>query len=108
MKTGIVLSGGGAQGIAHLGVLAALDELGVRIDAIAGTSSGAIAGALYAAGNKPHYIKEVLKENSYFGFSRLLFRKGGIFKMEGLRLRTCHFRASEFPGQGMGGRRCLK
>ncbi len=84
--TGIVLSGGGARGVAHLGVLAALDELGIRIHAIAGTSSGAIAGALYAAGNKPHYIKDILKENSYFGFSRLLFRKGGIFKMEGLRL----------------------
>src|SRR5438445_12971265 len=98
MKTiGIVLSGGGARGIAHLGVLAALEELGVRIDAVAGTSSGAIAGALYAAGNSPRYIKDILKENSYFGFSRLLFRKRGLFKMEGLmRLLQEHITFSCF------------
>lgn len=53
MTTGIVLSGGGARGIAHLGVLEALEESGIRIDAMAGTSAGAIAAALYAAGNRP-------------------------------------------------------
>jgi NTE family protein len=85
MKTGLVLSGGGARGIAHLGVLEALEEFGVRLDAIAGTSSGAIVAALYAAGNRPRQIKAMLKENSYFGFSRIRLNQGGIFSMEGLK-----------------------
>jgi NTE family protein len=45
-----VLSGGGAKGLAHLGVLAVLDSLGVRPDYVVGTSMGAIVGALYAGG----------------------------------------------------------
>lgn len=49
-KIGLVLSGGAARGIAHIGVLKALEEQGVRIDAIAGTSMGAVVGGLYASG----------------------------------------------------------
>jgi len=49
-KTGLVLSGGAARGLAHIGVLKALEEQGVRIDAIAGTSMGAVIGGLYASG----------------------------------------------------------
>lgn len=48
--TGLVLSGGAARGLAHIGVLKALEEHNVRIDAIAGTSMGAVIGGLYAAG----------------------------------------------------------
>ncbi|MEB5933341.1 patatin-like phospholipase family protein [Pseudomonas mosselii] len=49
-KIGLVLSGGAARGLAHIGVLKALEEQGVRIDAIAGTSMGAVVGGLYASG----------------------------------------------------------
>jgi len=49
-RTALVLSGGGAKGLAHLGVIAALDSLGVRPDYVVGTSMGAIIGALYAGG----------------------------------------------------------
>lgn len=49
-RVGLVLSGGAARGLAHIGVLKALEEQGIRIDAIAGTSMGAIVGGLYAAG----------------------------------------------------------
>jgi len=49
-RVGLVLSGGGAKGLAHIGVLKTLDSLGVRIDYIAGTSMGAVVGGLYAAG----------------------------------------------------------
>jgi NTE family protein len=50
VKVGLVLSGGGAKGLAHIGVLEVIEEAGVRIDYIAGTSMGAIIGALYASG----------------------------------------------------------
>lgn len=49
-RTALVLSGGGAKGLAHLGVIAALDSLGIRPDYVVGTSMGAIIGALYAGG----------------------------------------------------------
>ena len=50
LKVGLVLSGGGAKGLAHIGVLKTIDSLGIRIDHIAGTSMGAIIGSLYASG----------------------------------------------------------
>ncbi len=49
-KVGLVLSGGGAKGFAHIGVLKVLDSLNIRIDYVAGTSMGAIIGSLYASG----------------------------------------------------------
>jgi len=51
-KVGLVLSGGAARGLAHIGVLKALEEQGIQIDAIAGTSMGAVVGGLYASGYK--------------------------------------------------------
>lgn len=56
---GLVLSGGGARGFAHIGVLHVLEERGVRVDALAGTSMGAILGALYAAGYTAAEIYEL-------------------------------------------------
>ena len=50
IKVGVVLSGGGAKGLAHVGVLKVLEEAGVRVDYVAGTSMGAIVGGLYASG----------------------------------------------------------
>ena len=49
-KVGLVLSGGGAKGIAHIGALKVIEEAGIPIDYIAGTSLGSIIGALYAIG----------------------------------------------------------
>lgn len=63
-KIGIVLSGGGATGLAHIGVLKALEENNIPIHYITGTSSGALIGSLYAAGYSPEEIEEmVLDEN---------------------------------------------
>jgi NTE family protein len=81
-KIGYVLSGGGARGFAHLGVLKLLEELGIKPYAIAGTSAGAIAGALYAAGKKPEEILQMMKNNKYFGWSNIAWNKEGIFSMD--------------------------
>lgn len=64
-KTGLVLSGGGASGIAHIGVLKALEENNIPIDYISGTSIGAFVGALYAAGYSPAQMEELVK-SEYF------------------------------------------
>jgi NTE family protein len=63
-KVGLVLSGGGAKGIAHVGVLKALEENNIPIDYITGTSMGGVVGACYAAGYSPAQIEAiVLSEN---------------------------------------------
>jgi len=62
IKVGLVLSGGGARGGAHVGVLKALEELDVPIDYIAGTSMGAIIGGFYAAGFSAAEIEQILNE----------------------------------------------
>ncbi len=86
MKTvGVVLSGGGARGAAHLGVLAALNDLNINISAISGVSAGSIIGALYAAGHSPASILDVFKKKSLFGITDIAFMKGGLFSMTGLR-----------------------
>lgn len=60
-RIGLVLSGGGARGLAHVGVLEALEEQRIPIDAIAGTSMGAVVGGLYASGMTPKEIDELLR-----------------------------------------------
>jgi NTE family protein len=59
-RIGLVLSGGGARGAAHIGVLKVLEELHVPIDAIAGTSMGAVVGGLYASGLDAHEIEAIM------------------------------------------------
>jgi NTE family protein len=59
-RVGLVLSGGGARGAAHIGVLKMLDDLHVHIDAIAGTSMGAVVGGLYASGYSAREIETIM------------------------------------------------
>lgn len=61
MKLGIALSGGGIRGIAHAGVLKALEDNGIQIDIIGGTSAGSLIAALYAIGYSPYYIYILFK-----------------------------------------------
>ncbi|NJC27491.1 patatin-like phospholipase family protein [Neolewinella antarctica] len=61
-KVGLVLSGGGARGYAHIGALQVLEEAGVRIDYIGGTSMGSIVGGLYAAGYSADTLEVMLRE----------------------------------------------
>ena len=65
-KVGLVLSGGGAKGFAHVGVLKELEKAGVQIDYIAGTSMGAIIGGLYAAGYSATQIEKIVTETDFF------------------------------------------
>lgn len=58
-KIGLALSGGGARGLAHIGVLKVLDEMQIQVDCIAGTSSGAVIGGLYAIGCSALEIEEI-------------------------------------------------
>lgn len=60
-KVGLVLSGGGAKGLAHIGVLKKIEEAGVRIDYIGGTSMGAIIGGLYASGYSANQLDSIFK-----------------------------------------------
>lgn len=82
-KVGIVFSGGGARGIAHLGLLKALEEFGIKASIVSGTSAGAIAGAFYAAGYSATEILTILKKGQIFSFSNLLIKRQGLFAMKG-------------------------
>ena len=59
-RVGLVLSGGAAHGLAHVGVLKVLEEMRVPVDVVAGTSMGAIVGGLYASGMSPREMEDLL------------------------------------------------
>ena len=61
-KLGIVLSGGGARGLAHCGALQAFEEMGLRPDIMAGVSAGSVVTAMYAAGLKPQDILKIFTD----------------------------------------------
>ncbi len=94
MKIGIALSGGGIRGIAHAGVLKALEDNNIKIDVIGGTSSGSLIASLYAMGYSPYYIyilfkkysKDIVNINSspiITGISNFMINKK--LKLSGLR-----------------------
>jgi len=88
---GLVLSGGGARGWAHIGVLQALEENGIYPQVIAGSSAGAIVGASYAAGIEPKKMLELVKDTTMFkvykgGLSNFaLFKSRGVMEMSYVR-----------------------
>ncbi|TRX02219.1 patatin-like phospholipase family protein [Flavobacterium gawalongense] len=64
-KIGLVLSGGGAKGFAHIGVLKVLEEAGIKIDYIGGTSMGAVVGGLYASGYNASQIDSIFRSTNF-------------------------------------------
>ena len=64
-RVGLVLSGGGAKGLAHVGVLKTLDSLGVRVDYVAGTSMGAVVGGLYASGYTGKQLDSIISATNF-------------------------------------------
>lgn len=65
-SVGITLSGGAIRGVAHIGVLQALEEQGIEIDYVSGASAGSLVGCLYAAGYSPKEILDVFEDTSIF------------------------------------------
>ena len=83
-KTGIVLSGGGAKGFAHLGVLKALEEHNICLDVISGVSAGAIVGAFYADGFKTEEILKLFSNKKLFKYFEITKPNSGLMKISGL------------------------
>ncbi|MEL7529796.1 MAG: patatin-like phospholipase family protein [Bacteroidota bacterium] len=81
-KVGIVLSGGGMRGVAHLGVLKALERYKIEPQFISGTSAGAIVGALYAAGCSVADMMKFWEQSLPFDISYFNYRKPGLLDMD--------------------------
>ncbi len=81
---GLALSGGAARGIAHISVLETLEQEGIPIHAIAGTSAGSVVGALYAAGIPLCDIRHILLEAKWKNILKFAFPKLGLVSSEGI------------------------
>ena len=81
MKIGLVLSGGGARGIAHIGMLKAFEEAGISFDRVTGTSAGAIVGAFYCHGYNSSEMMEFVKTTRIFRLMRLAMSRSGLLNM---------------------------
>ena len=92
MKLGLALSGGGIRGIAHAGVLKALEDNHIKIDAIGGTSSGALIAGLYVLGYTPDDIYMLFKKHSKqivgTGLNQMIYQVRNIFNKESSGLRN--------------------
>ncbi|MCW3805559.1 patatin-like phospholipase family protein [Plebeiibacterium marinum] len=84
-EIGIALSGGGARGIAHIGVLKALEEFDMVPDKIAGTSMGAIVGVMYAAGFNADEIASVLKTEKIYKWFKVEWFHAGLLSLAGVK-----------------------
>ena len=77
-KIGLALSGGGARGIAHIGVIKAFEENDIEIHAVAGASAGSIVGALFAAGKTADEMLTLVRESSLFKIYKMEIPNGGL------------------------------
>jgi NTE family protein len=103
MTTGLVLSGGGIRGVAHIGAIKAMQEYGISPSHIAGTSAGAIVGALYAAGRTWEEMLDFFKATQIFSINNYAKGKPGFLDTEKFYdqfksyLRHDSFEALEMP-----------
>ncbi len=82
MNIGLVLSGGGVRGIAHIGAIKALEEYGIVVSHISGTSAGAIVGALYAHGYDFDEMMSFFKRIQFFDIKKFAINKPGFIDSE--------------------------
>ena len=79
---GLALSGGGVRGISHLGVLKALNEVGIFPNQISGSSAGAIVGVMYCQGYSPDEVLKIVIETNYFKLMRPAISWKGLFNLD--------------------------
>ncbi len=84
---GLVLGGGGARGFAHLGVLKAMEELGIKPDIISGTSCGSIVGAMYASGLSSKECLDFFLKEKLYSLVRPTLSKKGLMVMTGFEAK---------------------
>lgn len=87
VEIGIALGGGGSRGFAHLGILKALEEKGIRPEVVAGTSAGAIVGALFAWGYGADDIRQIMHDNKLTDFAKLAAPWKGLLSLDHLEER---------------------
>ncbi len=95
---GLVLSGGGTRGFAHLGALKALEEHGIKPDIISGVSAGSIVGALYADGKSAESTLKSLISKNLLGFLQPMIPRDGLLRMTGFEKtlrKTLHAKTFE-------------
>lgn len=78
MKIGLVLSGGGVRGVAHIGAIKALEEHDIHPEIVSGSSAGAVVGALYCGGFSPEEMMTFFRVIPLFHINRLAFKKPGF------------------------------
>ncbi len=81
-KVGLALGGGAAKGIAHIGVLRAIEEKAINIHCISGTSIGALIGAYYAFGKTPTEIEKLIPELNFRKVMKLTLPRKGFISTE--------------------------
>lgn len=84
-KLGLALSGGGARGFAHFGVMQAMNEYGIKPDIISGTSAGAIAGAMLATERHPEECLHFFIHKKMMHFARFTLSKSGLMSMSKMK-----------------------
>jgi len=90
MDITLALGGGGSKGYAHIGVIHALEKMGINIKAVAGTSAGGLAAAVYAAGYAPDEIIDLvsqIRQDNLYGF----FKGPGLLGTKGIRQAASQF-----------------
>jgi NTE family protein len=96
-RIGLVLSGGGARGFAHLGVIQALHEAGIYPEVVSGTSAGALAGVLYADGYSPEEILKLMNSGSRLDFMRPAMPREGLLQLNGIiKILKTNLKATTF------------
>ncbi|WP_333784275.1 patatin-like phospholipase family protein [Thermocrinis sp.] len=81
MKINLVLSGGAVRGVAHIGVIKALEEVGFEIVGVSGVSAGALVGAFYCAGYTPDEMLEIVKAKEWIKYIKPRIPKLGFFSL---------------------------
>ncbi|ADC89430.1 Patatin [Thermocrinis albus DSM 14484] len=81
MEVYLILSGGAIRGVAHIGVLKALQELGFRIKGVSGVSAGALVGAYHCAGYSPKEMLKLIKDREWVSYIRPHIPRYGLFSL---------------------------